>query len=86
MPTILPITDLKKTKEISKLCHNNQEPIYITKGEYGDLVIMSMETYEKKIALYETVKKLKDAEDELSSDTSLIDSDEVFDKLKKRYE
>ena len=46
MPQIRPITDLRNTNEISELCHARQEPIFITKNGYGDLVIMSMDTYE----------------------------------------
>lgn len=47
---IRPITDLRNTNEISELCHQSGEPIFITKNGHGDLVIMSMETYEKKLA------------------------------------
>ena len=46
MPQIRPITDLRNTTEISELCHSKKEPVFITKNGYGDLVIMSMETYE----------------------------------------
>ena len=46
MPHIRPITDLHNTNEISELCHAQNEPVFITKNGYGDLVIMSMETYE----------------------------------------
>ena len=46
MPQIKPITELRNTTEISELCHAKNEPIFITKNGYGDLVIMSMETYE----------------------------------------
>lgn len=47
MPQIIPIKDLKKTSELSELCRNAKEPVFITKNGYGDMVIMSMETYEK---------------------------------------
>jgi len=47
MPQIIPIRDLKNTAEISNLCHDAQEPIFITKNGYGDMVIMSMDTYER---------------------------------------
>ena len=47
MPRIIPIRDLKNTTEISRMCSNSAEPIYITKNGYGDMVIMSMDTYEK---------------------------------------
>ena len=43
MPNIMPITDLRKTNEISDLCHKSQEPVFITKNGYGDLVVMSIE-------------------------------------------
>lgn len=46
MPKIIPITDLRNTTKISELCHAKNEPIFITKNGYSDLVIMSMEAYE----------------------------------------
>ena len=49
MPNIMPITDLRKTNEISDLCHKSQEPVFITKNGYGDLVVMSIEAYEKLV-------------------------------------
>ena len=47
MPKIIPIRDLKNTSEISQLCHETGEPIYVTRNGYGDMVIMSIETYEQ---------------------------------------
>lgn len=47
MPTIIPIRDLRNTSEISELAHKMQEPIFITKNGYSDLVVMSTELYEK---------------------------------------
>ena len=44
MPIIKPITDLRNTNEISEICHKQQQPVFITKNGYGDLVVMSMET------------------------------------------
>lgn len=55
MPQIIPIKDLKNTSEISEMCHKSEEPIYITKNGYGDMVIMSMGVYEttmQKLDLY----------------------------------
>lgn len=59
MPQIIPIKDLKNTSEISDMCHKAQEPIYITKNGYGDMVIMSMEIYEstmKKLTMYNDIE------------------------------
>lgn len=47
MPQIIPIKDLKNTSEVSELCHKSDEPIFVTKNGYGDMVIMSMEAYER---------------------------------------
>ena len=59
MPQIIPIKDLKNTSEISDMCHKAEEPIYITKNGYGDMVIMSMETYEstmRQISMYRDIE------------------------------
>ena len=59
MPQIIPIKDLKKTSEISEMCHNTNEPVFITKNGYGDMVIMSMEVYEetmKKLDIYRNIE------------------------------
>ena len=42
MPEIIPIRDLKNTNAISQHCHETQEPIFVTKSGYGDMVIMSI--------------------------------------------
>ncbi len=42
MPQIMPIKDLKNTSEISDICHKSEEPIYITKNGYGDMVIRAL--------------------------------------------
>ena len=59
MPQIIPIKDLKNTSEISDMCHKTEEPIYVTKNGYGDMVIMSMETYEstmRRISMYRDIE------------------------------
>ena len=65
MPQIIPIKNLKKTAEISDMCHNSEEPIYITKNGYGDMVIMSMETYEKNMRKYLKYKDIEVSEKEI---------------------
>jgi PHD/YefM family antitoxin component YafN of YafNO toxin-antitoxin module len=86
MPKIRPITDLRNTNEISELCHKENEPIFITKNGYGDLVVMSMETYEKKIALLEVYQKLAEAENQIKQGESLIDGETVFKNLREKYD
>lgn len=85
MPQIRPITDLRNTNEISEMCHKLKEPIFITKNGYGDLVVMSMETYERQLALVEVYKKLAEAEKELAQGVLLLEGEEVFKKLRDKY-
>jgi len=63
MPRIIPIRDLKKTSELSKMCSAAQEPVFITKNGYGDMVIMSMETYEKNMFMDDIYRKTAQAEE-----------------------
>ena len=56
MPQIIPIKELKNTSEISEMCHGKDEPIYITKNGYGDMVIMSMEVYEQMMRKITDIK------------------------------
>ena len=59
MPQIMPIKDLKDTSHISEMCHKAEEPIFITKNGYGDMVMMSMELFEsmqKKWSMYSDIE------------------------------
>jgi len=60
MPLIRPSADLRNNyNEISELCHEYSEPVFITKNGTGDLVVMSIETYELlsgKLELYSLIE------------------------------
>jgi len=46
VPTIRPSADLRNNyNEISKICKDQNEPVFITKNGHGDLAVMSMELY-----------------------------------------
>ena len=47
---------------ISNLAHEAQEPIYITKNGEGDLVVMSIEAFEKREEVIRLRAKLDSAE------------------------
>ena len=59
MPTIKPSAYLRNNyNEISEFCHEYPEPVFITRNGTGDLVVMSMETYELlqgKLQLYSQI-------------------------------
>lgn len=85
MMQIRPIKDLRNTTEISKLCEESKDPIYITKNGYGHLVVMSMDTYKNKLAKADLYEKLAEAENQINAGEELLDADLVFERLKDKY-
>ena len=85
MPQIIPIRDLKNTNAISQRCHESQEPIYVTKNGYGDMVIMSMEAYERQCVLADVYAKLNTAEAQIQAGQGRPLST-LWDKTRKSYD
>lgn len=83
MPQIIPIRDLKNTSEISQKCHAADEPIFITKNGYGDMVIMSMKMYEEKMAMLDVYSKLAAAEEEVVKGR-VLDADAALQSLREK--
>ena len=84
MPQIRPITDLRNTTEISALCHAKREPLFITKNGYGDLVVMSIETYEEMQQIIQVDAAITEAEAEYAADGALIDAREALSSLRRK--
>ena len=83
MPNIRPISDLRNNaNEISEFCHREREPVFITKNGVGDMVVMSIEAYERQQALIELYGKLAEAEAEIANGTAGEDFFEVAEKLR----
>ena len=83
MPNIRPISDLRNnTNEISEFCHNSREPIFITKNGLGDMVVMSIETYERQQSLINLYAKLAEAEEEIANGAEGEDFFEVARQLR----
>ena len=82
MPCIIPIRDLRNTSELSQMCKETKEPIFVTKNGYGDMVIMSMEMYEQKMLLLDAYEKLN-AADEQAKNGQVQDA---FEGLKNQRE
>lgn len=85
MPQIRPITDLRNTTEISELCHAKREPLFITKNGYGDLVVMSIETYEEMIETARTDATISEAEQEYAADGVLLNAREALSSLRRKH-
>lgn len=85
MPQIRPITDLRKTTEISESCHASREPVFITKNGYGDLVVMSMELYEELLETLAEDKAITEAEEEYAASGRLHDAKTALSSLRRKH-
>ena len=85
MPQIIPIKELKDTTKISELCHASSEPLYITKNGYGDMVVMSMETYEATIRRDQIYKELEISERQVAEGKTRPAKEALAD-LRVKYE
>lgn len=68
MPRIISSTALRNGyNDISTFCHNEKEPIFITKNGQGDLALMSIEQYEELISKAELYKKIEEGLSDLEN-------------------
>lgn len=85
MPVIKPISDLRnKAKEISDLCHRENEPVFITRNGENDLVVLSQAHYDRLQAQLELYRKLGEAEAEAGRGTRRIGHKEMMRRLRAR--
>lgn len=84
MPQIIPIKDLKNTSEISELCHSTNEPIYITKNGYGDMVIMNMEVFEQLSKQLQMYRDLDYSEQQIAEGKTK-DAGKALSSMRERY-
>ncbi len=67
MPNIRPISELRNNaNEISDFCRQTHEPVYITRNGTGDMVLLNIEDYERRMALIDLYGKLAVAEKEIA--------------------
>lgn len=85
MPQIIPIKDLKNTAKISEIVHVAEEPIYVTKNGYGDMVIMSVEMYESTMKRLKMYSELELSEEQIKSGRTK-DARQSLGKLREKYE
>lgn len=84
MPQIIPIKELKNTSEISELCHSVSEPVYVTKNGYGDMVIMSMETFEGVTETLKMYQSLMNSEQQIK-EGRVNDARKSLNSVREKY-
>lgn len=69
---------------ISNMAKQTKEPIYITKNGEGDLVLMSIEAFEKREQVLQLRAKILQAEQERLDGTETISVSEARRRLRER--
>lgn len=78
MMVIKPTTALRtELGEITRICKENSEPVYLTKNGEGELVIMSIAAFERREAMLTLRMKLLEAEQQRLSDAPSYSTDDV---------
>ena len=85
MPTIRSSADLRNGyNDISNFCHTYSEPVFITKNGRGDLVVMSVETYEKLAGRFELYGLLQEGLDDVANGNTRPFNEAIADIRRKR--
>jgi len=80
---VRPVSDLRNNfAEISRVVRETAQPVILTKNGYGDMVVMSMEAYEKLQFDSEVYSKLLEAEREAEATNQRFSSKEVLKAMK----
>lgn len=70
---------------ISNLAHQTEEPIYITKNGEGDIVVMSIEAFEKKDEMLKLRLKILEAEHSRLSGESMYSLEDARKIIEEKY-
>ena len=84
MPKIIPIRDMRNTAKLSELCNQSDEPIFITKNGYGDMVVMSMAAYEQQFASVDMYTKIMEGKAQADRG-ELLDGPATLAQLRGKY-
>ena len=80
---IRPVSDLRNHfADISKAVHETGKPLFLTKNGYGDMVVLSMEAFEKLYFESEIYFKLQEAEREAELTDKRFSSKDILNDMK----
>jgi len=83
MTLIRPVSDLRNNfAEISKIVHETEQPVFLTKNGYGNMVVLSMEAFQNMQFESEVYFKLLEAEKEAAHTNKRYNSKDVLAAMK----
>lgn len=72
--------------EISELCKRTGEPVYLTKNGEGDLVVMDIDAFERKMKMLDLRSRLLDARENRESGFTIDETVEMMRRAVKEEE
>ncbi|MCL2094784.1 type II toxin-antitoxin system prevent-host-death family antitoxin [Candidatus Saccharibacteria bacterium] len=82
--TIRPSADLRNNyNEISRICNEHNEPVFITKNGHGDLAVMSIDLYNRLAGRHDLYRLIDEGLSDLENGRSQP-FDEVVGDLRQR--
>ncbi len=66
------------------MCHKSKEAVFITKNDYGDMVIMSVEIYKEKMFMLDVYDKLIADEEQLKEE-KVLDGKAALKSIREKY-
>jgi len=84
MPVIKSISSLRnRTRDISRICHEQDVPVYLTRNGEGELVVTSIEHYERLKEQSELFAKLAVAQSQAASGKRGVTHRQMMTKLRR---
>lgn len=85
MPIIKSISSLRhRTREIASICHKKDEPVYLTTNGEGDLVVMTIDHYERLKAQVDLFEKFGVAQSQSAAGKKRLTHRQMMTKLRRR--
>ena len=79
-----PISDLRNhADQISKICHEQAEPVLITKNGKGDMVVMSVALFERQQAQLKLYQMLEEADHDAKTHPKGLSHEKMMRALRK---
>ena len=85
MAIIRPISDLRnRAAEISEQCHEEDQPVFITRNGKGDMVVMSQAHYDRLQNQLTLLRKLGEAEAQDAAGEKGVSHEALMARLKDK--
>ena len=84
---IKPSTSLRNEyNNISRICKEKQQPIYITRNGEGDLVVMDIDAFERREMLLDLRERLLDSEQQRLAGAPVYTPDDFMARMRARID